>query len=346
MRFNNATLQNATLMWLDNRDLDGIDISNYLSLAEVNDELYTQDKNDATANDTFQITAVPVNRGTYTEIGVVWLRGSATGVINNQASIVSLMRMGAVGPTGPAGPAGPAGPTGPQGTQGTQGTTGAPGAPGATGAQGPAGPSAVSANAGNAAVLGTDSLIFVPRGLTYLTTLTANNSATLDWTGITSAYDEYVFELVNLAPDTASTWLKMLYQVGGAFVALNYLSSVVGGINAGNWTWASQPAAGGMESSTQSIILSGSGLIFWAPDVNGAEGVCGSIKLHAPNGTGNYKHTHGNVCWFGNNGAALASATVAGAYTGGNGAVTGVRFLFNAGNIASGQVRVYGMKTS
>jgi hypothetical protein len=48
---------------------------------------------------------------------------------------------GATGPTGPAGAPGPAGATGPTG---------------------PAGPTVVSTDAGNAAVLGTDSFIYVP----------------------------------------------------------------------------------------------------------------------------------------------------------------------------------------
>ncbi|CAN5733225.1 hypothetical protein BH10CHL1_BH10CHL1_06560 [soil metagenome] len=66
---------------------------------------------------------------------------------------------GAVGPTGPPGVAGPPGPPGPIGV------TGAPGVAGATGmagAPGPAGLTAISGDASNAAVLGSDSLLYVP----------------------------------------------------------------------------------------------------------------------------------------------------------------------------------------
>ena len=70
------------------------------------------------------------------------------------------------GPDGPTGPEGPAstvpGPQGDPGAQGDPGTPGADGVDGATGGVGPAGPSAVSVDAENTAVLGTDSLIFVP----------------------------------------------------------------------------------------------------------------------------------------------------------------------------------------
>lgn len=76
------------------------------------------------------------------------------------------------GPTGPAGPQGATGPagsggtgtaaTGPTGATGAAGATGPSGPAGATGATGASGPSAVSADANNTAVLGTDSLIYVP----------------------------------------------------------------------------------------------------------------------------------------------------------------------------------------
>ena len=57
------------------------------------------------------------------------------------------------------GPPGPEGSTGPNGTNGTNGTNGN------AGPTGPAGPSAVSTDADNTAVLGTDSLIYVPEGV-------------------------------------------------------------------------------------------------------------------------------------------------------------------------------------
>jgi len=72
-----------------------------------------------------------------------------------------------VGPQGVDGPTGPEGPIGLTGADSTvPGPAGADGAdsvvPGPDGPAGPEGPSAVSADAGNTAVLGADSLIFVP----------------------------------------------------------------------------------------------------------------------------------------------------------------------------------------
>ena len=147
------------------------------SLIGVGDELYTQDKNDSTTYDIFTVTALPVNKGSYTEIAISFARGSPTTVVSGQAAIISLMRKGSVGAQGPQGPIGPQGEIGPQGPQGIQGEVGPQGTAGATGTQGiqgPAGtqgtqgvqgipgPTAVSAQAGNTATLGTDNLIFVP----------------------------------------------------------------------------------------------------------------------------------------------------------------------------------------
>src|SRR5262249_11365462 len=120
IRFNNTDPHVATLLWLDHKTLDGIDITNYLANALVNDELYTENKSAATPYDVYTVLAVPVNQGSYTEFSISRTSGTPTGLINNQASVVSLMRMGAVGPTGPQGPAGGVGPVGPPGPQGIQ----------------------------------------------------------------------------------------------------------------------------------------------------------------------------------------------------------------------------------
>jgi hypothetical protein len=183
-----------------------------------------------------------------------------------------------------------------------------------------------------------------PSGWVLLNTLTASNSATLDdTTSITATYDEYQFELINILPASAATWLKMLFQVGGTFQTTNYLSAIEGSVAAGN-SFFNATSSGGVEGNTTGIGLSGSGAIFWAPDTIAGEGVCGSIKLLSPNNTVSYKHVFGQTCWLGNNGANLQVGTIGGVYKA-TGAVTGVRFLFNAGNITSGKILVYGRKT-
>jgi Collagen triple helix repeat (20 copies) len=94
-----------------------------------------------------------------------------------------IAQQGAVGPTGPQGVIGPAGPTG------SQGPTGATGSQGPAGATGPPGPTRVSGDAGNIAMLGSDSLLYVPPDQLATTTkigalqkLSGNTTDFLDWT--------------------------------------------------------------------------------------------------------------------------------------------------------------------
>src|SRR5215471_6166094 len=195
IRLDNTDQKLATKLWLDHIDLDGVDVTNFLAFLKSGDQLYTQDKNNSTTYDVFVMTADPVNQGTYTEFAVVWDHGTDTTMVNNQAAVVSSMKMGGTGPQGPQGPVGATGPAGPAGAQGIQGQAGPQGPAGATGAtgaqgvqgipgtqglqgpQGNPGPSAVSANAGNTATLGTDNLIFVPA-----TPVGSNASPTMDET--------------------------------------------------------------------------------------------------------------------------------------------------------------------
>ena len=73
-----------------------MDVANYLALIGLNDELYTQDRDDSTTYDVFTVNAQPVNKGAYTEIGIAFARGSPTTVVNNQAAVITLMRKGSV----------------------------------------------------------------------------------------------------------------------------------------------------------------------------------------------------------------------------------------------------------
>lgn len=162
-RLDNTNLQAATKIWINHLTLDGIDIANYLALVEIDDEIYIQDKNDSTAYDIFTVSGPPVAAAQpagYTELTIVWARGSPTSAINNQPAIITLMRKGSVGaqgPQGPIGPAGPAGPDGPQGVQGPAGAIGPAGPEGPQGLQGPAGLQGLQGPAGATGPAGTTS---------------------------------------------------------------------------------------------------------------------------------------------------------------------------------------------
>src|SRR5262245_38766515 len=48
IRFDSVDQKAATKLWLDHQNLEGVDVTNYLMLLHIDDELYTQDKNDST----------------------------------------------------------------------------------------------------------------------------------------------------------------------------------------------------------------------------------------------------------------------------------------------------------
>jgi len=126
---NNATASAATLMWIHYITNANNDLTVVIKGLQVGSNLYLQDKADSTRFAKYQITATPVDNGTYGAVAVTWLSsGTGAAFTNNESIYLAVV---AVGQTGPVGPQGPAGPTGPQGPTG---------ATGAQGVQGPAGP--------------------------------------------------------------------------------------------------------------------------------------------------------------------------------------------------------------
>jgi len=126
---NNATASAATLIWIHYITNANNDVTVVIKSLQVGSNLYLQDKADSTRFAKYQITATPVDNGTYAAVAVTWLSsGTGAAFTNNESIYLGVI---AVGQTGPVGPQGPAGPTGPQGPTG---------ATGAQGAQGPAGP--------------------------------------------------------------------------------------------------------------------------------------------------------------------------------------------------------------
>jgi hypothetical protein len=184
--------------------------------------------------------------------------------------------------------------------------------------------------------------------LVYLGTLTANNSAQLDFVGITSGYDAYLFEIVNIVPvndgGAGTNYLQALFQVGGTFQTTNYQSVLAGAFGAGV-----NGVGSANETDSTGVQLSGYGTNLSQTGNTAGMGVNGQVWLHAPNGTTNYKNLTGTTRWRPNSAAAatMNTAAVGGQYVGSTGAVTGVRFkMFGANNISTGQIRVYGLITS
>jgi len=162
----------------------------------------------------------------------------------------------------------------------------------------------------------------------WLATLVASDSPSLsDTTNFIADYDEYEIVFENILAATNNVDFQMQVHSGGAFQTADYVAGA--GILDSSYAFA---------SSTTHIQLSGGG-----NRVSNAanKGLSGSLRINGVNGGGHKK------IW----GRAINSAPGAvnniqfvGEWTGGVGAITGVRFQMSSGNIAAGKIHIFGRK--
>lgn len=177
-------------------------------------------------------------------------------------------------------------------------------------------------------------------GLVLLGQQTASGTATLDFTGlITSTYDEYLIEGVNLIPATNAVlpWIRFSTDGGTSYDS------------GANYQWANsiQTPSGGtgftaVASATgaSAIIPTGSGNV--ANTAVGG-GLRFSARLYDPLSATAHKALIGDGT-FRNSGDSNHYRLNFGGYYISATAVNAMRFLFSSGNIASGTIRVYGIK--
>lgn len=166
----------------------------------------------------------------------------------------------------------------------------------------------------------------------------ASASASLDFTSfISSSFDEYLFEFVNLVPATngVSLYMRMGTGAGPTFDAgANYAST--------DYRWAPGGSAqSGASSGGNQIVLTNYSAIDTLLNTASFGGLSGSCRLTAPGSSSAYKHVTAQTSWF-NTGSVVEGTVIHGAYLSTT-AVTAVRFLMSSGNIASGTIRVYGI---
>ncbi|MEO7398394.1 MAG: hypothetical protein ABIW84_07510 [Ilumatobacteraceae bacterium] len=192
---------------------------------------------------------------------------------------------------------------------------------------------------------GTDISWQTPAGgggaLVFLAAQTASASAQLDFTSfISSTYDEYMIELINLVPATNDVALRMRMGTGGGptfdtganygwgiFIARAGGSATTGGETGQTFIGLNYGAGGtlGVSSSTN-------------------YGLCGHARLFSPQSTALYKIIEGDTSYLDAEPFRIR-AIVTGSYQSTT-AVTAVQFYFSSGNIASGTIRVYGIAKS
>ena len=167
-------------------------------------------------------------------------------------------------------------------------------------------------------------------GLVLLQTVTAASSATVDLDAFSSAYDDYIIRIDGAQPSTSGTYLRCRSKIGGSYLSTGTYHSHVN-ITAGGDALYS----GAAEVSATSMRLS--------------SGIDTSVSGHSLNITMQINDANSTrLKIFGWDGGSINSA---GAFAsangrGGNfttGALSGIRFLMNAGDIAVGVFRLYGV---
>lgn len=191
-------------------------------------------------------------------------------------------------------------------------------------------PTAPTAAVGtNTTQVATTAFVAAAESRVLLNTLTASNSATLsDTTSLTSSFSEYEIVFENIVAATAGgQQLELQVHSGGAFQTTSYLTNM---LHCGN-------GASSVTNPTTFIPLTAAGAV-----LSTGQGFSGTFRVSTPSGTTAPKNWYGQGTL--NNGSVGFNEIGSGCWNGGNGAVDGFQVLFGTGNIASGTIKVYGLR--
>lgn len=172
-------------------------------------------------------------------------------------------------------------------------------------------------------------------GLSLLEQHAASTSASLDFTtAITSTYDTYVIEFVNVIPSSnaVSFWMRMSTDGGSTYDSgANYSDASFA------WNRASSGVSG-TEGGGTKIVLTFTNI----DNTTSKGGISGFIRLYNPLGVASHKHILGEISWVNSTGAVRDGQMIRGSYESTT-AVNAFQFLASSGNLASGTIRVYGI---
>ncbi|MES2633998.1 MAG: hypothetical protein V4669_13575 [Pseudomonadota bacterium] len=163
-------------------------------------------------------------------------------------------------------------------------------------------------------------------------------TATVDFTGLDSTFEEYELRIINAVPvtDASSVWLRTSTDGGSTFAASNsnYIWSLVSGNSAGGFGLTND---NGTTSATR-IVLSGA-----VGNTAAYGGACITVRFANPAGTAHNK----TVTWNGGVGGATAASVASGVgQRMATADVDAIRIMFSSGDIATGKFKLYGVKKS
>jgi hypothetical protein len=155
--------------------------------------------------------------------------------------------------------------------------------------------------------------------MVLLNTLTASNSATLsDTTSFTATYSSYDIVFENIVPVTNAEVFQVLVHSGGSFQATGYL-------NTGTATTT-------FIDTIRSVAV----------DNTAGKGLNGTVRVSNVSSTTTYKMVTGFVSAF--SGGGMQMTYNSGLWNTSAAAIDGFEFLFAAGNISTGVIKVYGIQ--
>ena len=180
------------------------------------------------------------------------------------------------------------------------------------------------------------------KSMILLTTETASSSATISFTsGIDSTYDEYVFKFINVQPATDGKKFSVGFRDGSTNYDATKTTTYFYAYHSEDDTGA---VGLGYEGANDLAQSTGFQPLSNATGSDSDEGVSGEMWLFSPSSTTYVKHFIARVNSYGNYPISVDSH-IAG-YCNVVAAIDAVQFKYDSGDIASGTIKLYGIKDS
>jgi hypothetical protein len=192
----------------------------------------------------------------------------------------------------------------------------------------------------NSSVTGITVLANASDGITFISSQTANNSASISFTtGLDSTYKAYKFVFVNCKPATSGVTFQMnLSTDGGSNYNVTKTTTV---ILCGHFE---DDSATALSYSTANDLAQGTGYQILADYLNNNSDshVSGSMLLFNPSSTTYVKHFISRV--QGDRVDGFCEQYLVAGYGNTTSAVNAIRFQMSSGNISAGTIYLYGIK--
>jgi hypothetical protein len=194
----------------------------------------------------------------------------------------------------------------------------------------------------NSSVTGITVLANASDGITFISSQTASNSASISFTsGLTSTYKAYKFVFVNMNPATDSVYFQFnLSTDSGSNYNVTKTSTAFGAFHSESDVTTSLAYAGSddLAQSTSDQRINPHAQLGGDAD----ESLSGSIILFNPASTTYVKHFISNSNYY-FSGDYSVNGYIAG-YANTTSAVNAIRFQMSSGNIDAGTIYMYGIK--